>query len=140
MQSIRKGKETNGARKNEIKIPYCSMQQNSRICTQTASRANPHLPESLFRKSGILNIFIYMLPMQTFQVPPAFSNGLSRFCKWYKRKAYCFFPVNPWIIPKVMVIPVWRNSCSAPCWGKGSLCYSTYLPLLDRKLTERMET
>lgn len=39
--------------------------------------------------------FIYMLPMQTFQVPPAFLNGWSKFCKRYKRKAILAFSCSP---------------------------------------------
>lgn len=102
-KALEKERRPTKPRKNEIKIPYCSRQQNSRICTQTAPRADPDLPVPLFCKSGIFYICIRMLPMQTFQVPPAFLNGLSRFCKWYKRKAYWLFPVHPWIILKVMV-------------------------------------
>lgn len=68
-------------RKNEIKIPHCSMQQNSRIYTQPAPRADPDLPESLLCKSGVFDLFIYMLPVQAFQVPPALLNGVSRFYK-----------------------------------------------------------
>lgn len=80
-----------------------------------------------------------MLLMQTFQVPLAFSNGLSRLRKWDKRKAILPFSCSPLDHPKGDGKFLFGEIPAQPPAGGKAVSLLSCLPALTGQKTHREE-
>lgn len=141
MQSIRKGGETNGTKKKWNKDPIL-------LYETELKNMHPYCIESRSWSSWVRSVnqgsFIYLYICYLCKPSKClwhFQMVWAGFASETREKQYCLYSVHLWIIPKVMVNSCLEKFLLSPLLGeRQSLYYPAYLPLQDRKPTERKET